>query len=180
MLFLLFLLLFWRSLVVVVGHGNVALDCARIVVKGGKGLFDTDIASHVLLLPVLGNGVSTSRWFVVEDISKEPLQLKKYESWSIYTKKGFEVSFVVCQDELDLEAIPESLEELKGAGGRPKQRIDTLLRQVAAKDLDESKSKQMNLRFLTNPHSWELSVENPTCIAALVYERSRLTGDKRP
>lgn len=38
--------------VVVIGQGNVALDCARILAKGGKGLNDTDIASRAL--PVIG------------------------------------------------------------------------------------------------------------------------------
>jgi adrenodoxin-NADP+ reductase len=41
--------------VVVIGQGNVALDCARILVKGASGLFDTDIASHTL--PILKDGV---------------------------------------------------------------------------------------------------------------------------
>jgi adrenodoxin-NADP+ reductase len=31
--------------VVVIGHGNVALDCARILAKGSLGLQDTDISS---------------------------------------------------------------------------------------------------------------------------------------
>lgn len=38
--------------VVVIGQGNVALDCARILSKGGRGLQDTDISSRAL--PVIG------------------------------------------------------------------------------------------------------------------------------
>ena len=41
--------------VVIIGQGNVALDCARILAKGKDGLVDTDIASHAL--PVLSHGV---------------------------------------------------------------------------------------------------------------------------
>jgi len=41
--------------VVVVGQGNVALDCARVLAKGASGLVDTDIASYVF--PVLKDGV---------------------------------------------------------------------------------------------------------------------------
>ena len=44
-----------KSEVVVIGQGNVALDCARILGKGSKGLRDTDIASRAL--PVIGGGV---------------------------------------------------------------------------------------------------------------------------
>jgi len=39
--------------VVVIGQGNVALDCARILSKGAKGLVNTDIASRAL--SVIGN-----------------------------------------------------------------------------------------------------------------------------
>jgi adrenodoxin-NADP+ reductase len=41
--------------VVVIGQGNVALDCARILAKGSAGLLDTDISSHAL--SVLKDGV---------------------------------------------------------------------------------------------------------------------------
>ena len=41
--------------VVIIGQGNVALDCARILSKGSIGLYDTDIASHALsILPKYG------------------------------------------------------------------------------------------------------------------------------
>src|SRR3569832_2907286 len=45
-----------QASVAVLGHGNVALDCARILAKGGKALFDTDLSSHSL--PILGEGVA--------------------------------------------------------------------------------------------------------------------------
>lgn len=41
--------------VVVIGNGNVALDCARVLVKGKQGLESTDTPSSVL--DVLGGGV---------------------------------------------------------------------------------------------------------------------------
>lgn len=43
--------------VVVIGNGNVALDCARVLVKGKHGLESTDTPSSVL--EVLGEGVKT-------------------------------------------------------------------------------------------------------------------------
>ena len=42
--------------VCVIGQGNVALDCARIIAKGTPGLVDTDICSHAL--EVLQQGVA--------------------------------------------------------------------------------------------------------------------------
>jgi NADPH-dependent glutamate synthase beta subunit-like oxidoreductase len=41
--------------VVIIGNGNVALDCARILAKGANGLMHTDMASHAL--PILQDGV---------------------------------------------------------------------------------------------------------------------------
>lgn len=41
--------------VVIIGNGNVALDCARILAKGAVGLMHTDMASHAL--PVLQDSV---------------------------------------------------------------------------------------------------------------------------
>jgi len=38
--------------VVVIGQGNVALDCARILAKGARGLRETDISSRAL--PIIG------------------------------------------------------------------------------------------------------------------------------
>lgn len=44
-----------ESEVAVIGQGNVALDCARILAKGRSGLNDTDIASDAL--EVIGDGI---------------------------------------------------------------------------------------------------------------------------
>ena len=44
-----------KARVVVIGNGNVALDCARVMVKGKRGLESTDTPTSVL--DVLGGGV---------------------------------------------------------------------------------------------------------------------------
>jgi adrenodoxin-NADP+ reductase len=44
-----------KAHVVIIGNGNVALDCARILAKGTNGLLHTDMASRAL--PVLQDGV---------------------------------------------------------------------------------------------------------------------------
>lgn len=44
-----------KAQVVVIGNGNVALDCARVLAKGARGLASTDTPSTVL--DVLGEGV---------------------------------------------------------------------------------------------------------------------------
>jgi len=47
-------------------------------------------------------------------------------------KEGYDVSFRVRQEELDLGMTESSLKELQLASGRPKMRIDALLREAAA------------------------------------------------
>lgn len=42
-------------------------------------------------------------------------------------------SFLVRSDELDMGMTPASQEELIGPGGRPKSRIDKLLREAAGR-----------------------------------------------
>lgn len=168
--------------VVVVGHGNVALDCARVLAKGGKGLFDTDIASHVL--PVLGNGISHITIVGRRGHLQGAFTIKEIRELVNLQQEGYGVSFVVRQDELDLGATEASMEELKNATtGRPKQRIDKLLRETATscndglEDESSLQPRRIDLRFLTNPSSWEPSVDDPTKICALVCERTRLVGE---
>ncbi|KAL7574235.1 hypothetical protein ACA910_012491 [Epithemia clementina (nom. ined.)] len=160
--------------VVVVGHGNVALDCARVLAKGGKGLYDTDIASHVL--QVLGNGVAHVSIVGRRGHIQGAFTIKEVRELVNLQEEGFAVSFVVREEELDMGATKDSLEELESAAGRPKQRINKLLRSAAAKKLDDNQPKRVDLRFLLSPSSWEPSADDPSRIEALVCERTRLEG----
>jgi adrenodoxin-NADP+ reductase len=145
--------------VVIVGHGNVALDCARILAKGGTkrqippannmdadvttstasttttsgGLYDTDIATRAWNLlqeyPVSHISVVGRRGHVQASFTiKEVRELVNLE------KEGYDLSFIVRNDELDMcTSTTATQEELNGSSGRPKTRIDTLLREAAAK-----------------------------------------------
>jgi adrenodoxin-NADP+ reductase len=115
--------------VVVVGQGNVALDCARILAKGAPGLFDTDIASHTL--PVLGGGVSRVTVVGRRGHVQGAFTIKELRELTKLESEGFGTSFIVLEDELELGATEASLAELSGPGGRSKGRIDKLLRSVA-------------------------------------------------
>jgi adrenodoxin-NADP+ reductase len=57
---------------------------------------------------------------------KELRELKKLK------EQGFGASFVVREEELEMGTTAASLEELAGPGGRPKGRMDKLLRSAAA------------------------------------------------
>jgi len=165
--------------VVVVGQGNVALDCARVLAKGGGGLFDTDIASHTL--PILKNGVSQITLVGRRGHVQGAFTIKELRELVQLQEEGFDTSFVVREDELDMGATPASNEELNAPGGRPKQRINKLLRKATANNPTDNKgnttaTKRIDLRFLMSPTSWEPSEDDASKLGTLVCERTRLEG----
>lgn len=158
--------------VVVIGQGNVALDCARILAKGSQGLMSTDIASHALEIiqdgvektTVLGRRGHVQGAFTI----KELRELTKLQ----------DASFIVDEAELDAGTTAASLEELNGPGSRPKIRIDKLLRKAAAKTSpEEEKSKQVRLRFLLNPVQFIPDSAVKSRLGSVLCERTRLEGE---
>jgi adrenodoxin-NADP+ reductase len=117
--------------VVVVGQGNVALDCARILAKAQPGLVDTDLASRAL--NVLGAGVSKVSVVGRRGHVQGAFTIKELRELVKLEDEGHETVFIVRQDELDLGATSASQQELQGPLGRPKSRIDSLLREAAKK-----------------------------------------------
>jgi adrenodoxin-NADP+ reductase len=122
---------FLDASVVVVGQGNVALDCARILAKGGNGLYETDMAAHAL--PVLAGGAKDVSIVGRRGHVQGAFTIKELRELVKLEEEGYGASFVVRNDELDLGTTAASLEELASASGRPKKRIDKLLRDTAAK-----------------------------------------------
>jgi NADPH-dependent glutamate synthase beta chain and related oxidoreductases len=165
--------------VVVIGQGNVALDCARVLVKGQKGLVETDIASDAL--NVIGNGVRRTTVLGRRGHTQGAFTIKELRELT----KLDHVDFVVKEKELNEGATLSSLEELKGGGARPKVRIDKLLRDVArlrkkkqedAKEQKEGHQKEVILRFLLNPIKFLPGVVDGTRVGSVLCERTRLEG----
>ena len=167
--------------VCVIGQGNVALDCARIVAKGRPGLVATDIASHAL--HVLGDGVSHVSIVGRRGHVQGAFTMKELRELVKLQQEGYDTSFVVREDELDLGTTEASLAELKGPGGRPRVRMDKLLREAAvantAVSSNESNvaSKSIHLRFLMNPVAFEAHPDNPNALGFVRCERTRLEGE---
>lgn len=93
---------------------------------------------------------------------------------------GYDTSFVVREDELNLGTTEASLAELKGPGGRPRVRMDKLLREAAtaaANSNDEEASKSIHLRFLLNPVAYEAHPDKPGVLGSVRCERTRLEGE---
>lgn len=163
------------SHVVVVGQGNVAVDCARVILKGSGNylgdngdsvaLVDTDIASHALSV------LNTCKIASVSLVGRRgPIQA----AWTIKELRELAtqlpgVSTTIAPDEWKTSTQSEaSKEEL--ANTRPKQRMMKLL-QTLVNESDghvSSENQSMQLRFLLSPQSLDSD--------SLVCERNELTG----
>lgn len=174
--------------VVIIGHGNVALDCARILAKGSShgshALWDTDIthqAFNVLSdtpiqsIHILGRRGHVQSSFTIKEL-RELITLKG---------EGYnDVNFVVYSDELDLGMTSSSIQELESS--KPKTRIDKLLReqsviatssQLHQERMEQSSnSKMIELRFLLNPVQFRPHPTDKTRIGSVLCQRTLLQG----
>lgn len=162
-----------NSSVVVVGQGNVALDCARILAKGRNGLNDTDIAKHAL--EVIGDGVKTTTVLGRRGHVQGAFTIKELRE---LTKLG-DTDFIVEISELEAGNTEATQAELDGKGARPKIRIDKLLRDTAETcgSGSNKKEKQVKLRFLLNPVEFVAKNSDDTRLGQVRCERTKLEGE---
>jgi len=178
--------------VVVIGQGNVALDCARILTKGGSGLSSTDAASHAL--PVLGDGVRSVTVLGRRGHVQGAYTIKELRELTKLEKGGYDSRFIITGDDLDAGLTEASREELTGPGARPRVRIDKLLRDqanassaAAATTTSSSSSegpsddsiekKEVRLRFLLRPRAFLPRSDDPSKLGGVSCERTRLAGE---
>lgn len=164
--------------VVVIGQGNVALDVARILVKGTNGLIDTDIPSSVL--HILREGVPHVSVVGRRGHVQGAFTIKELRELTKLKEEGYDTYFIVRKEELELGMTDSSKLELKGPSGRPKTRIDKLLQESAVLDGDvrnDSSTKKVELRFLLNPIRLEPSELDNSRVGRVVCERTKLVGD---
>jgi len=161
--------------VMIVGQGNVALDCARILAKGKKSLIDTDIASHAL--DVIGDGVAETTVLGRRGHIQGAFTIKEIRELT----KLEDADFIVDEKELEMGATLASQEELKAPGGRPKVRIDKLLRDAATNtaqlDGSDNHHKKVKLRFMWNPLKFEPDPADPSKLGSVICERTELKGE---
>jgi adrenodoxin-NADP+ reductase len=164
--------------IVVIGHGNVALDCARILAKTREQLEPTDITTSAL--EILNPPSSPSPKRIISIVGRRghvqgAFTIKEVRE---LTKLGNHAQFLVLKQELEAGLATEaSQQEL--AKARPKQRIDSLLQDNAVvHDDDRSVAKtKVNLRFLLNPIRFEASDKKPHTLGAVICERTELVGE---
>jgi adrenodoxin-NADP+ reductase len=168
--------------VVVIGHGNVALDCARILAKTDEELDPTDISTRAL--KVLNNSQEQQ-----QQIRRISIVGRRGHVQGAFTIKEVReltklphCKFVVKQEELDkgLDTLA-SQEELKQQ--RPKQRINKLLQDSAGicgtqqEEEGNPAISQVDLRFLMNPIRFEENLTRPDRLGAVICERTELQGE---
>mmetsp|Transcript_3003 Transcript_3003/g.3566 ORF Transcript_3003/g.3566 Transcript_3003/m.3566 type:complete len:467 (-) Transcript_3003:1040-2440(-) len=153
---------------IIVGQGNVAIDCARILTKSVDELAQTDIAEHALQalaeskvknVKVVGRRSHVQAAFTM----KELRELTKLSG----------VGCVVDPAELEMGMTDASLLEIEKT--RPKKRMNDLLQKVADKyDKEKRKEKMIELRFLLSPV--EIFGEDGK-VSKVAFERNALAGD---
>ncbi|KAJ2161170.1 NADPH-adrenodoxin reductase [Coemansia sp. RSA 552] len=160
--------------VVIIGHGNVALDCARILLTPVEELAGTDITSRAADL------LRKSRVRHVEMVGRRgPLQI------SFTTKELREMTRIAgLQIICDTQLLAEQCQSAEGQAhlqqSRALKRIMDLLQKhsVSPQDADGQK-KSFRLRFLESPVEVLFDQPQPEGIAPQVvrFQENRLEGE---
>ncbi len=143
--------------VAVIGVGNVALDCARILAKGGRLLAHTDCATRALevLTPNLSSSSRRRIWILGRrGHAQASFTIKELREMTRIPTSNF----VVRNDELQAGRGEESSAALQE---RPRQRIEKVLNEAAAQASNSSSNRccsnadtnetEVTLRFLVSP-----------------------------
>ena len=147
----------------VIGNGNVALDCARILAKTGAEFGGSDIVSHAF--EALGKAATKVITILgrrgPHQIAMTPKELGELGHLE-------EASAVVDPADFPPLAADEALE--------PGQRKSiTILREFAATPVDSAKPKRMVFDFFAKP----LRIEGDGKAERIIVERTRLDEDGR-
>ena len=155
--------------VVVIGNGNVALDCARIILKSTHELSSTDIVPSCLAtlastsiknVHVIGRRSHVQASFTI----KELRELSKLPS----------VRAVLSHDDLDRGTNAANDEEI--GSSRARKRITQLMESFHHEPSSmEQEEKNVFFRFLSVPK--EIKVNEHGKLQGLVVERTALQGE---
>ena len=165
--------------VVIVGQGNVAVDCARILAKTVDELKATDIARHALealakskvrRVHVVGRRGHVQAAFTMKEL-REVTRLE-------------DAACVVHAGELARGRAGASAQELEAQ--RARKRMDALLAEVAAAAAaragagagagEAAKRRELVLRFLLSPSRLVADAADATAVGAVEFDVTRLEG----
>ncbi len=157
--------------VVIVGQGNVAIDCARILCKTPAELVGSDIAAHAAA------ALARSRVKRVHVVGR-----RGHVQAAMTMKELREITrlqdahFAVLPEELAAGRTAASAAEIEA--GRARKRMDALLAEEAVKQGSGAggKSRTLTLRFLLSPVACLPAPGASSTLGALQLERTRLEG----
>lgn len=158
--------------VVIIGQGNVALDCGRIWAKDRQALATTDITSQALRclassplehVVILGRRGHVQSSFTI----KELREMSRLEG----------ARLVVLRDELDKGWTAASREEAAAQASKTRilQLLDKLAQDTEMADVQIPGERTIELRFLLQP--LEIVADTAGRIKALKVARTELVGD---
>jgi adrenodoxin-NADP+ reductase len=154
---------------VIIGQGNVAVDCARILSCNPSLLKSTDIADYsmdalkksgIKKVVVVGRRGHVQASFTM----KELRELTKLEG----------ATFVVEEEDLDASMNEATKKEIKD--GRVPKRMDKLLRKSAGRKVQKDDT-ELKLLFLRSPVEILPSEEDPTSVGSIRVTINELKGD---
>lgn len=161
--------------VVIVGQGNVAIDCARILMKDIDELRSTDISSHALKalekssveeVVIIGRRGHIQASFTIKELRE--------------LTKLADVNVKISQSELNDSNTESSELELKN--NRPKHRIVDLICKVAndtisnESSVESKEKKSINFRFLLSPVEILPSSTDVGAVGSIVLNKNKLIG----
>jgi adrenodoxin-NADP+ reductase len=165
--------------VAIIGQGNVAMDCARILATPATALAPTDITSdaiaHLQTSAVQHIYVVGRRGYIQAACTiKELRELTQIE--------GGAVGVSIPASEIEAGSNSESLQEVEER--RPLKRISQLMRDISSGAAmkgntsagDQQKQKQIELRFLLSPVKFAPSSIDESRVGAAVFEKCVLQG----
>jgi adrenodoxin-NADP+ reductase len=155
---------------IVIGQGNVAVDCSRLLSCAPSKLSNTDIADHALdalensgirKVIMLGRRGHVQASFTM----KELRDLTKLDG----------TTFVVSTEELDASMTQATEEEIKN--GRVPKRMNKLLRQVADRTVSET-DNELQLSFLRSPLEIVPHKDNSQVVGGIRVGINKLEGSE--
>lgn len=155
--------------VVVVGQGNVALDCARILAKSVEELQTTDISQHAIealknssveTITIIGRRGHVQAAFTI----KELRELTKIPNVSVNILKS------------ELQAGWTKASQTEAENNRPKKRILELIDSIS-NSYKEKLDREISIRFLLGPKEIVPTLTDNKKIGSIVVTKNELTGE---
>ena len=164
---------------VIFGLGNVAVDCARMLLRDPAELAKTDVCAHAL------DALSTSRVRRVVMVGRRGSAQAAFSPKELRELLGLPGVEVKVADPACMRLEPEDEADLEASRPRRRAReaIVKALSKTEAAEADEggdarvvSEKKTLEFRFLRSPERFEASGDEPGAVGAVTLRVTALRG----